>query len=47
LTPDDVKFAIDWLIEAKYPLDAFKIVKAYSEKLQLDLKPFPTLSLGG
>jgi hypothetical protein len=35
------------ITEDCYPLNPFKVAKAYSGKLQIELKPFPTLSLGG
>jgi RNA polymerase subunit RPABC4/transcription elongation factor Spt4 len=35
------------ITEDSYPLDPFKLAEAYSDKLKIDFKPFPTLSLGG
>lgn len=35
------------ITDDSYPLDPFKLAGAYSEKLKIDLRPFPTLSMGG
>lgn len=35
------------ITEDCYPLNPFKIAEVYKEKLQIELKPFPTLLLGG
>lgn len=35
------------ITEDCYPLDPFEIAKAYKDKLQIEVKPFPTLLLGG
>lgn len=35
------------ITEDSYPLDPFKLAEAYKDKLQIELKPFPTPLLGG